>query len=260
MFTAPVIETVDDSTPTDIDTVARYLIEHPPELLIVQTGQGLQWWTDRLSPEIRSELLNRLGHSEIWSRGAKSTSRCRSLGLEVDWQSPSETASEIALRCQEVSPDTRVAVQLVGTTNDLIVDALQDVQADVTTLRVYRYRIPKKVSPILSLIDAVIAGGVDAITFTASPAILHLRTIAKRHDLLEQLDAAIGQHCAPIVVGPVCASTASDAGWSGIVEPETARLMPMLDALTSHFTAGAGALIEDALVLTEDFTILSSND
>ncbi len=229
---APLLRTIDSTACGECSTVAGQLISNPPDILIAQTGQGLEWWTDRLDLELRAQFLAAVGGAEIWTRGAKATSRCRSLGMTVDWQSPNESATEIAERCLSLPPGSRVAVQLVGAVNDIVLDALKTVRANVVPMRVYRYAFPADQTRCHELIAATIAGEIDAITFTASPAIQHLHAFAKATDQLADLTRAFSEHCLPVVVGPVCATTATDAGWLNYVEPAKARLVPMLDALT----------------------------
>lgn len=229
---APLLRTIDSTACGECSTVANQLVAHPPDILIAQTGQGLEWWTDRLDPEERKQFLDALAGVKVWTRGAKATSRCRSLGMTIDWQSPSESATEIAARCLSLPPGTRVAVQLVGAVNDIVLDALKAVDADVIPMRVYRYAFPADPAQCHQLITETIEGKIDAITFTASPAIQHLRALAKSTDQLVLLTHTLNTHCRPVVVGPVCAATAVDAGWRNVVEPSKARLMPMLAALT----------------------------
>ena len=87
------------------------------------------------------------------------------------------------------------------------------------------------------LIDEIIEQRIDIVTFTASPAIRHLRSIAAASGRIAALDAAMQTHCRAAVVGPVCAATAIDAGWNQLIEPTTARLIPMLDAVVESLTS-----------------------
>ena len=240
VIAAPLIRTIDSTACGECSTVAGQLISDPPDILIAQTGQGLDWWTGRLDPHVRTEFLAAIGGASIWSRGAKATSKCRSLGMTVDWESPSESATEIAERCLSLPPNTRVAVQLVGAVNDIILDALKKIDADIVPMRVYRYALPADQTKCHELITATIAGQIDAITFTASPAIQHLRVLAESTGQLGPLTDALNVSCQPVVVGPVCATTAIDAGWCNVVEPTRARLIPMLEALTNALTTVNG--------------------
>lgn len=233
--TVPVLETIDTSA-IDIDPIARQLIDGPPEVLIAQTGQGMAWWFDKLHPDHHASVREALSHADLWARGSKATSRCRSLGLEVSWQAPSERALEIAERVAvDIAPGTRVALQLVGTTHDIIYEALVKAEADVVTMPVYRYTLPTDRTAAQALIRSTIAGEIDAITFTASPSILHVQEIAREIGANNEFNLVMQTTCKPIVVGPVAADTARDCGWGDPIEPTTARLIPMLDALTNAF-------------------------
>ncbi len=227
----PLLRTIDECDIPSLAHTVEAMAEEPPDLLIAQTGQGMQWWSDRLCDQSRQRFFGSLERAEVWSRGAKSSSRCRSLGLPVHWEAPSETTAEIVARCAEVDlAGARVALQLVGVVDDPVRTALVDAGADVVELRVYRYDLPKNPEEVRSLARRVVDGEIDAITFTASPAISNLWDLLRGSELADQFLAALGERCLPVVVGPVCASTARTLGWHGIVEPETARLVPMLHA------------------------------
>lgn len=233
--TVPVLETIDE-TEVDIGPIAHSLVKKPPEVVIAQTGQGMAWWFDKLDEGLRSDVLGSFKDAEVWARGAKATSRCRSLGLNVAWQAESERALEIAERVAvDVLPGKRVALQLVGTTHDIIYNALVSAGASIVSLPVYRYALPTDTTAAHELIRSTINGEIDAITFTASPSILHVHEMARELGLHDRLNTAMHTTCKPIVVGPVAADTARDCGWNDPIEPPTARLIPMLDALTEAF-------------------------
>ena len=218
------------------------IISDPPEMLIVQTGQGLQWWLDCAEAAGKAtELVTALTETAVLTRGPKSSSTVRRAGLEVAWQAPEETVADLIGKVSEMDlGDTRVAVQLDGNNAPGLVQAVRSAGAQVVELDVYRYCLPNDLAPTTALIDRVIEGTIDAITFTASPAIRHFREIAEMHDAAEQLDHAFRTSTLAVVVGPVCAHTARMARWELIVEPETARLIPMLEQLTAQLTADPG--------------------
>ncbi len=234
----PLLRTINECDIPSLEHTVEALSEEPPNLLIAQTGQGMQWWADRLDGPANERFFASLGHAEVWSRGAKSSSRCRSLGLSVDWEAPSETTAEIVERCARADlRGVRVALQLVGVVDDPVRAALVKAGADVVELRVYRYDLPAEPEPVRALVRRVIDGEIDAITFTASPAISNLWELLQGGPLAEEFLEALGDRCLPVVVGPVCASTARTLGWKGIVEPDTARLVPMLQATESALAA-----------------------
>lgn len=234
---APVLRTIDQTERPELAEITERFLDAPPDVLVVQTGQGLRWWFDALEPSLRDHLVASLQATEVWCRGIKATSACRGAGLTVSWQAPDESSAEILARLGTSAAEHRhIAIQLDG--NDL---AWRDHAVDsarLTLVDLYRYTLPDDLGPAAALIDGVIDGRIDAVTFTASPAIRHLREIADRHGRRAELDAAFRDQAIAAVVGPVCAATASDAGWTNLVEPDTARLMPMLSALAGHLTDG----------------------
>lgn len=229
---APVLHTVDSSDRPELLEVAQGILNNPPDVLVVQTGQGLKWWLESLPDELRNQVIASLSTCDIWCRGPKAASATKNLGLAVGWQSPRELAVEIAERMAETGlTDKQVIVQLDGTSGQNLVQVATDNGAKAIGLDVYRYQLPEDREPVAQLINGVIDGSIDAVTFTASPQIRHLREMAGDVDQLGLLDEAFRNRCLAVVVGPVCAQTARTAGWTNIAEPETARLLPMLETL-----------------------------
>lgn len=229
---APTLKTLDLSDRPELLEIAKGIADTPPAVLVVQTGQGLKWWLDSLPEGLSAKVLEGLGQTEIWCRGPKASSMTKRLGLTVAWQAPKELAADIAERLEAADlSGKQVMVQLDGSSGQELMETATLQGAEAVALNVYRYELPDDISPVARLIDGVIDGSIDAITITASPQIRHLRQIASSLGKLSELDAAFTGQCLAAVVGPVCAETARKAGWTKIVEPETARLMPMLETL-----------------------------
>lgn len=229
---ASVLTTVDRTERPNVIATTEQLIASPTDVLVVQTGQGFRWWFNAIGEDRASELIESLRSTAIWCRGPKATSAVRKTGLEVAWQSNEETTRDVVDELS--STDLRgldVVIQVDGNDPSALVAAADDARS-ISTLDVYSYRLPTDLAPARLLIGCVIDGQIDAVTFTASPAIRHLRQIAEKSGRGRALDAAFSTGCLACVVGPVCAATAIDAGWQNIIEPPTARLVPMLEELT----------------------------
>ncbi len=235
IISAPVLRTIDARTNDSLMTATNSLLVDPADILIVQTGQGLQWWLDAADHGDRLDhVLAALRSAEVWCRGAKAASASRAVGLQESWLAEHESVNDIAEHLAEIDlTGHRVAILLDGNDDQRLVGIARRQGADVVELDVYRYAMPLDLEPCHDLIECIITGHVDAVTFTASPAIRHLRGIAATMGRLSLLDRAFEDACLAAVVGPVCADTARDAGWRRIAEPPTARLIPMLDTLTT---------------------------
>ena len=105
---------------------------------------------------------------------------------------------------------------------------------------VYEWQIPEDRRPAVRLAEAVIAGRVHAVTFTAGPQIRNWFSIAAEHDLdtglLEALsagDVVVG------CVGPVCADAAVANGLPPhrLVVPAISRMGPLVRAVADALVA-----------------------
>lgn len=232
---APVLATVDLADQNTLLDATRLLISDGTDLLVVQTGQGLRWWLDVANRAgLGDELLEALVPARILCRGSKATSAVRQAGLTASWQAPNESVEDLLNHLQELElDDLTVSVQLDGNDDSRLLDAARVGGATALPLPIYRYELPQDLRPANELITGVLVGSINAVTFTASPAIRHLRQIAELEGKLDQLDQAFSGACVAAVVGPVCAETAASVGWTNVVEPKVSRLMPMLDALVT---------------------------
>ena len=117
--------------------------------------------------------------------------------------------------------------------------------ADVVRVPVYRWSLPADHADAERLIRAVIERRVDALTFTAKPAVENFFEIAS---LMGQLDEAVDALRADVLsfcVGPVCATGITDVGLPDPFVPERHRLGSMVQQVAQHF-AGRGDDVEMA--------------
>lgn len=230
---APVLRSIDVSEDEGLRQLSVRLVDEPPEVLVLQTGQGTTWWLDAADAHGLGEpLRHALRHTTVLVRGPKAASAARRNGLPVTWQAPNEVVSEVVEHLARLGVTGTVAVQLDGSDDRETLEAVEALTGrPCLPIVVYRWELPADRAPALALVGAVIAGEVDAVTFTASPAIRHLAELADSVGLLEPLDAAFAGRVLPVCVGPVCAATARARGWQRVVEPSRPRLVPMVDAL-----------------------------
>src|SRR5688572_29914934 len=92
------------------------------------------------------------------------------------------------------------------------------------------------------LVEAMVDGRVDGVTFTARPQVENLATIAERMGVLDELLSALAGRVVPICVGPVCASGITDLGMPEPVQPDRYRLGSMVLAVADTFRSRARQL------------------
>ncbi len=214
-------------------SVSNALVAEPPETLVLQTGMGTTMWLEAMDGiGIGGDLRAVLATVEVLARGPKATSAARRAGMTVAWQSPREIFADVVDHVTATGGRRRLAVQLDGTEEELLVGPLAASCAEVLAVPVYRWGLPDDRAPARTLVDAVCDGEVQAVTFTTRTAALHLAAIAEEMGRLDEMIGALdGKRVVPLSVGPVCSSAMLDLGMRGLVEPDRARLVAMVDAL-----------------------------
>jgi uroporphyrinogen-III synthase len=204
-----------------------------PDLVIATTGFGFRGWLEAaegwgLADSLRSAL--RAAH--IIARGPKPCGAIRAAGLSEQWAAQTEATEEILTRLLEQGvAGRRIAVQEHGEPQTEFVAALRGAGAAVVEVPVYRWSLPPDVTPVRRLVDQVVGGQVDAVTFTSAPAVRAFLEIAGR-DRDGVLDRFRGRTMAACV-GPVTAGPLTEHGVP-VVSPERFRLGALIKALTDE--------------------------
>lgn len=244
----PVLRTVDLSEDVALLGATRAIIARPPDVLVVQTGQGLTWWFEAAEVAgLAGDLRAALRSSRVLTRGAKATSAARRLALDVAWQAPGEVIDQVIEHVAGLDDVSRLVVQLDGADDADVLAAFRALLAPsghggdsgdsdaVVAVPVYRWTLPTDPGPALELVRRIVDGSVHAVTFTASPAVDNLAHLAATIGLADALDHALAGPVRAVCVGPVCSATARRRGWLDVIEPERARLVAMVDALAERW-------------------------
>ncbi|MFI0780931.1 uroporphyrinogen-III synthase [Streptomyces sp. NPDC021212] len=232
---APALRIVPLSDDSELLTATKQLIDHAPDVVVATTAIGFRGWVEAADGwGLGDALLNRLRDVELLARGPKVRGAVRAAGLTEKWSPASESMAEVLDRLLEEGVDgRRIAVQLHGEPLPGFVESLRAGGAEVVGVPVYRWMPPDDLGPVDRLLDATVARGVDAITFTSAPAAASLLDRAARRGMREELLDALRHDVLPACVGPVTALPleAQDVTTS---QPERFRLGPLVQLLTSE--------------------------
>lgn len=230
----PTMATIDLSRSESLREATVALVNRPPDYLVVTTGMGMRRWLEAAAPwGLHGPLLEALGRAQVVARGAKAHSATRQAGLDVWWRAPQETMAEIVdhLAGHDVS-GARVAVQLFEPEDHPSTGALRSISGDLVEVPVYQWTLPQDTGPAEALVDDVLDGRMDAVTFTAQPAVRNLFRIAGTR--AAALRAAFNGGVVASCVGPVCASAATEEGVEAPIWPEPPRLAAMVRQVTAR--------------------------
>ncbi|MGY1605356.1 uroporphyrinogen-III synthase [Geodermatophilus sp. SYSU D00815] len=223
---APAIRIVPLADDTELVAATRAVLAAPVDLVVATTGVGFRGWLEA-AQAWDLPLVEHLRRARVLARGPKARGAIRGSGLVDAWSPGSESSAEVLehLLSGAEGPlaGRRIAVQLHGDPLTDVVDGLRAAGAEVLTVPVYRWVLPEDVAPVHRLIASVVAGGIDAVTFTSAPAAAALLQVAAELGSRDDLVAALRGRVRAIAVGPVTAGPLEAAGipnW----QPERARL------------------------------------
>jgi uroporphyrinogen-III synthase len=224
---APAIRIVPLADDTDLVAATRAVLAEPVDLVVATTGVGFRGWLEA-ADAWDLPLVDHLRGARVLARGPKARGAIRGGGLVDAWSPASESSAEVLehLLSGAEGPlaGRRIAVQLHGDPLPDFVGALRAAGAEVLTVPVYRWVLPEDVGPVRRLVGAIVAGGVDAVTFTSAPAAASVLTVADELGSRDAVVAALGGgRVLPVAVGPVTAGPLEAAGIRAL-QPERSRL------------------------------------
>lgn len=233
VLSVPVITLVPLLDDEALHEATQECIDTAPDIVVVNTGIGFRGWLEAAEGwGLGDALRTSLARAALIARGAKPCGAIRAAGLSEVWSAPNESCEEIQERLlAEGVAGRRIAVQLHGGVQMDFVNALRSAGADVVEVSVYRYRLPDDPMPVRRLVEQVLAGRVDAVTFTSAPAVNALLEVAGSDapGLLRAFDGRVVAAC----VGPVTAAPLVNAGVPALV-PGRSRLGAMVRSVTDE--------------------------
>jgi uroporphyrinogen-III synthase len=196
---------VDDS---QLFAATRELLADPPDVVLVTTGGGFSGWLSAAASwGVAEGLLDRLGRTTVVARGPRAAAAATEAGLRVAFVPDVESIDEAVewLVARGVA-GRRVAVQLHGEAPAGVLETLAEAGARVVELPVCRWLPPVDLRPLDAMLDGVLAGGVDAVTFTSAAAVSTVLARASSRGLLGDLLKRLCSDVLAVCVGPVTAA------------------------------------------------------
>jgi uroporphyrinogen-III synthase len=229
---APAIRIVPLPDDTELLAATRNVLAEPVDVVVATTGIGFRGWIEAADGwDLGADLLARLAASTLLARGPKAKGAIRAAGLVESWSPDSEASPELLehLLASGVA-GKRIVLQLHGEPLTWFIRALRSAGADVVPVPVYRWTEPPDIAPVQRLLDATIAGQVDAIAFTSAPAAASLLAVAERGGRLDGLLDALRTNTIAVCVGAISAGPLASMGIT-VVQPDRGRLGAMVRTL-----------------------------
>ena len=238
---APALRIVPIADDAELKAATRACLDTPPDIVLVNTGIGMRGWLEAAEGWGLAEPLRAvLARAYLVARGPKARAAIRSAGLRDQWSPEGEGYEEVVdhLTARGVAGLT-VAMQLHGESQPEYLEALEDAGARVIEVPVYRWAAPTDPAPLHRLVDLITGRLVDAVTFTAAPAVSALlRAAGPASDALLE---ALRTHVLTACVGPVTAAPLRRYDIP-VVAPARARLSALVRTIVEELPKRALSL------------------
>jgi uroporphyrinogen-III synthase len=233
---APAIRIIPLADDTELARVTRRIVANPPQITVATTGIGFRGWMEAAEGwGLADGLRLSLGKTRVLARGPKAKGAIRAAELREEWSPTSESSAEVLdhLLAEGVEGVT-IAVQLHGATTEWepipdFCEVLRCAGAIIIPVPVYRWVPPDDRTPMDRLLDSIVAGGLDCVTFTSAPAVASMLMRAKETGQLEAVLHALRARVIAACVGPITAAPLVELG-----VPVTMPARARLGALARH--------------------------
>jgi uroporphyrinogen-III synthase len=232
MFT---IHDAPDAAP--IEAWIRRFVEKPCDDLVLMTGEGLR----RLMKVARRigvdrDFIAALGNAQKFARGPKPGRALREIGLEPQVTTDKPTSEGIAEMLAQVDlSGHRVGLQLYPDKNhSVLIGAITAQGAEVDTVLPYVYDAQVADANIVTAIDEMAQGRIDAIALTSSGQVRRLVEVAQAHRCEMRLRDGLAR--TPIAsVGPVVSDELTSHGLRTDIYPanDAYFMKPLISAMAA---------------------------
>ena len=248
-YAAPVLQEVYLKDSPEVQQLVLDTCSGRVDAITLLTGVGTQALIATATAMGREEeFIQAMDRLTVIARSPKPARVLRRYKIHIDVMPPEPfTTPDLIESLQNWDLSGKVvALQHYGGPNRPLVAHLQEKGAEVREVTLYTWGLPEDETPVLSMIDDLAGGGIDAIAFTSQPQVGNLLTIAAKAEREEALRASLGAGSSDsgedantgavvVSVGPVCSRRLREANIPVDVEPDHPHMGNMVLALADYW-------------------------
>lgn len=231
-----VIHDAPDAAP--IEAWIKRFVAQPFDDLVLMTGEGLR----RIMTVVRrigleAEFVAALSKARKFARGPNPVRALREVGLEAQEITETPTSEGIAeMLGKHNLKGRRLALQLYPDRDHAkLIAAIKSLGAEIDSVLPYVYDPQAAEGSIVTAIDEMASGRVDAIALTSSGQVRRLMDTAKAHNCEDRLRAGLER--TPIAsVGPVVSDELGNYGLRASIYPDNDAffMRPLISAMAKE--------------------------
>jgi uroporphyrinogen-III synthase len=233
----PMFTIHDAPEPAPVEAWIKRVVDKPLDDLVLMTGEGLR----RLMKVVRrigleQEFVAALGQARKFARGPKPGRALREIGLEPQVTTEKPTSEGIAEMLSRIDlRGHRLGLQLYpDKDHSVLIGAIKAQGAEVDTVLPYVYDAQAADANIVTAIDEMAAGRIDAIALTNLGQVRRLVEVARARGCEARLRDGLAQ--TPIAsVGPVVSDELKSHGLRTDISPanEAYFMKPLISAMAT---------------------------
>src|SRR5258705_8906368 len=233
----PMFTIHDAPDPKPIEAWIRRFIERPCDDLVLMTGEGLRRLMNvARRVDVEQDFVTALGKVRKFARGPKPGRALREIGLEPQMTTEKPTSEGIAEMLAGVDlRGHRVGLQLYpDKDHTVLIGAITAQGAEVDTVAPYVYDAQAADANIVTAIEEMAQGRIDAIALTNLGQVRRLFEVAKAHRCEARLVDGLAR--TPIAsVGPVVSDELKSHGLRAAISPanDAYFMKPLISAMAA---------------------------
>lgn len=224
---APVLREVQLEDNQAVQEFGSRLLAGRIDLLILLTGVGATTLFHLLKARYPwSSILTALQQTAIVARGPKPIAALKAVGLQatVTVPEPNTWVDLVSALDQYRSVrGLRIAVQEYGVSNPDLLRALEERDAEVFAVPIYKWALPEDLGPIRHALDEIIAGRVNMILITNAVQVDHVMQVLEQDGKVEALRAAL-EKMIVASIGPTASERLHHHAWPVDFEPSHPKM------------------------------------
>lgn len=194
------------------------------DMVIFLTGVGTRYLAKliatRYPPGQFAEALREL---TIVARGPKPLSALREMNVPVTINVPEPNTWREIIAAIEGRSERRIAVQEYGKPATELLEALQELGAEVTLVPVYQYGMPEDVGPLREAVARLADSSFDVTLFTTSQQVVHLMEVSREMGVESAVREGMRKSFIASI-GPTTSETLHEFGFKPDLEPSHPKL------------------------------------
>jgi uroporphyrinogen-III synthase len=216
---------------------AEELLDGTFDLVYFNTGVGTRMVFETL--ETRYDFDVALSKTVVVARSPKPGSELKKHGVQIDVKAPEPNTWREVLETLTSHSKTaplegkHIAIHEYGQPNEELNEALKAKGAEITSVPIYRWKLPDDLQPLKNGIRALIGGEAQAALFTSRRQIDHVLQVAAEEGWEDALRTAF-EDALVASVGPVTTEALEENGIAVDFEPDRPKLAILIRGMAEY--------------------------